>query len=485
MARLSHGAVILLHQVDGEPTYVENVHGFIALNPHHVPCPQLTNYGYLFDRLSDDPANRLPELCHTAENLIALGNTMKDYDPLNPEFDSAIPSVYTYFGQFISHDVTLEGVTRVRQLNADTQPIVSADCIEATLKNTRSAKLDLDSVYGPRVEQDGCHLVPRKLNAADEMKVARAYKTSVEGTDLPRDLEKNSAPLIGDPRNDENLILSQLHLAFLRAHNILVSEGASFQQAQTLMRKRYQWIVTHDFLDRIADPVIVNDVRTGAGDIFPANRGFFMPLEFSSAAFRFGHSMVRPIYNYNKNFSTAALIQLIMPGAMGNYFHITEEWIMSWEPFIQNNRARLINTKLVDPIPTHAPNGTPLLGLAALDLLRGYLLRLPTGEAVARTLNLHVLTAAEIEAVAANDEQRKLLSSNFAKRTPLWFYILAEAAHFNGGQRLGPVGSTLVAGVLMRLARESDDYDPAWTPTLSEDGRFDLPQLLQLAQAAN
>ena len=38
----------------------------------------------------------------------------------------------------------------------------------------------------------------------------------------------------------------------------------------------------------------------------------------------------------------------------------------------------------------------------------------------------------------------------------LWHYLLAEANH-HGGQRLGPVGSTIIADVLIGLVRRSDD----------------------------
>jgi hypothetical protein len=70
-----------------------------------------------------------------------------------------------------------------------------------------------------------------------------------------------------------------------------------------------------------------------------------------------------------------------------------------------------------------------------------------------------------------------------SSRTPLWFYILAEAAHFKNGLCLGPVGSAIVAGVLIELVRRSTDSilsEPNWVPTLG-NGHFDLAKLFQLA----
>ena len=79
-----------------------------------------------------------------------------------------------------------------------------------------------------------------------------------------------------------------------------------------------------------------------------------------------------------------------------------------------------------------------------------------------------------------------LQSSGFLTRTPLWYYLLAEAKH-HGGQRLGPVGSTIVAEVLIGLVRRSDDSilrTPGWTPTLpaATPGQFNLADLLRFAK---
>ena len=136
-----------------------------------------------------------------------------------------------------------------------------------------------------------------------------------DANDLPRqgrseDPSTDRAALIGDPRNDENLIVSQLHLAFLKAHNGLVDEiGGDFDSVRSEMRRRYQRIVLTDFLAKVCDPAVLSDVMANGPRNWRITDGgdLFMPVEFAAAAYRFGHSMVRTLYDYNINFSPTDL----------------------------------------------------------------------------------------------------------------------------------------------------------------------------------
>src|SRR5262249_27898883 len=186
------------------------------------------------------------------------------------------------------------------------------------LQNFRTPRFDLDSIYGrgpddsPFLYQDGVRMLIGK-NATNE-------------DDLPR----NSAgrALIGDPRNDEHLIVSQLHLAFLKYHNKVVDEivkanpslsgTALFEQARQVVRWHYQWIVLREFLERVVGEKVIKDILRSE-DYFVAvgndvNQAFVwktdlkffnwkaqpcMPVEFAVAAYRFGHSMVRRDYALN------------------------------------------------------------------------------------------------------------------------------------------------------------------------------------------
>ena len=124
---------------------------------------------------------------------------------------------------------------------------------------------------------------------------------------------------IADARNDENLILAQFHTAVLRFHNAVVdwltvnepndyngcqkSAPQLFGQAQQLTRWHYQWLVVNDFLKTIAMSGIVDSILLGGPNHYAMRNGeAYMPLEFSVAAYRFGHTMVRAAYDHNRNF---------------------------------------------------------------------------------------------------------------------------------------------------------------------------------------
>jgi hypothetical protein len=303
--------------------------------------------------------------------------------------------------------------------------------------------------------------------------------------ELPREPNTPHPPLIGDRRNDENLMISQLHLAFMLAHNKLVDQNATFETARQTLRRHYQWMVVNDYLFKIADPTIVNAVLEGKLDQFdPPDDDTFMPLEFSVAAFRFGHTMIRDRYNYNGLFERVQLFQLFLPGFLVDYNHIPLDWKIDWTRFIDGrNMARRFDTTLAQGLSRLDNGGGKPLGLATIDLLKGFILRLPTGEAVARRLGEPELSRNDLLKAVSKDQAKALSKDSFAGRTPLWFYILAEA-QLSGTGRLGPVGSRIVASVTIGLVRKSKDSYlriKDWSPTLGTKSRFDLPDLFQFA----
>jgi nucleoid-associated protein YgaU len=504
MPRLAHGESLSLEQLqdaqrDLASYAAENDLGFLAAR---VAVPE--RFDLLFLDLQRDPANLLPKSANTVKHLKALGGTMHDPGDGGDPGNAEIPAIYTYFGQFIDHDISLELSTFPDEkiVANDLKPLELAEI--RALTNARTATLELDSVYEPPAVRDG-----KKMRIGHVTKVGGRPPGKGDDNDLHRqppsdNIRTDRAALIGDPRNDENLIVSQLHLAFLKAHNRWVDQGRSFEEAQRLLRQHYQHLVIHDFLNRIADPAIVKRILTQGNKVFHAlEEPFFLPLEFSAAAYRFGHSMVRDNYDFNLNFNPASLGLLFtftaLSGELGGSKTLPENWIIQWERFVKDdtkNKARRIDTKLAGGL-FHLQNleGEDLAGqepkdfgrLAVRNLLRGYGLRLPTGQAVAGRLHLPVLTANQIKNAAASPKQAEILGqAGFLERTPLWYYLLAEAKH-HGGQRLGPVGSTIVAEVLIGLVRRSKPSilnTPGWVPSIptTQPGRFELADLLRFAK---
>ena len=498
MPRLSHGATLSVNGVLEAAEAVAARTADVTLAFAATSPPDVQDFDFLFPQLQKSPANLLPESRATRDALVRLGQTMRDTGG-GASGDSKIPAAYTYLGQFIDHDVTLEttSATPDQLVHPDLVPL-PLDEIRTRVGNLRNATLDLDSVYGLPAPRDGLklqlgHVTP--LGGTAKPLLRPPGKD--DNNDLPRegrspDIEHDRAALTGDPRNDENTIIAQLHVAFLRAHNLLIDQGLTFRRARRLLRQHYQHIVIADFLPRVCDPAIVRKIVVKGNRLYDAMaEPFFMPLEYAVAAYRFGHSMVRADYDFNLNFNTsgepgtrpATLALLFTFTALSGGFDpvpgpgtdtLPENWIIQWENFLDVggpfNEARRLDPKLVEPLfELRTVTGTPEPGdkgrLAVRNLLRGYLLRIPTGQAVAKAVRAKwgtpILSPKQLEQGAANPEQAQMLrETGFHKRTPLWFYILAEAAVLGRGQRLGPVGSVLVAEVLDRAGAAQRRLDP-------------------------
>jgi LysM repeat protein len=337
--------------------------------------------------------------------------------------------------------------------------------------------------------------------------------------DLPRghNAEKFIEATIGDPRNDENLAVAQTHLAFLKFHNIVGAQlaewglegNALFERARRTVTLHYQWIVLYDFLPRVIDPTILQSVITTGPQFLRTEPGEepTMPVEFSVAAYRFGHSLIRDTYSWNRNFPAAELSLLFtfagVSGDMTGLSALPANWPVDWRrlydfrdvpgvpPPPTLNLTRRIDTALALPLKTlPAFQGQEEMAtLAVRNLLRGRLLGLPSGQAIAEFLREPVLSP---EQVSQGPHNTILLDHQLDTQTPLWYYILKEAEVFNDGQRLGPVASRLVAETFVGLIQGSQhsilaEANRDWRPTLPSlrPGQFTMVDLLLLVNDLN
>ena len=247
-------------------------------------------------------------------------------------------------------------------------------------------------------------------------------------------------------------------------------------------------MVIHDFLNRIA-PGSFELVKPNP--LYRPEEKFFLPLEFTVGAFRFGHSMIRSSYYLNSDAPPFNLKDLYTLTALGSSTSLPKTRVIAWKEFIPGgeNIARRFDTRMVEPLmKVLDANEQPVpceTRLAVHDLRRGYMMRMPTGQAVAAQLGIQPLSEADfIEHCASEKQFRCLKDAGFVERTPLWFYILAEACR-EGGNKLGPVGARLVAEVLVGLVRRSPSSfmnDETWKPTLGiTPGKFELKDLFKLA----
>ncbi|HWQ12831.1 MAG TPA: peroxidase family protein [Roseiflexaceae bacterium] len=447
----------------------------------------------------------LPALRPDEAALVELGRAMEDTPNLrdHPE----LPAGFTYFGQFLDHDITFD----------KTAGLPSGELTPEEIEQGRSPSLDLDSVYGRGPAAEAERLFERD---GVVLRVGRTTPVDApiepEGHELPNDLPRGHDPdnprlaTIADPRNDENLAVAQLHLAFLKFHNVVAArlaegglEGAAlFERARRMVVLHYQWIVLHDFLPRVVEPSIL-------GQTLATGRRFFqiapgeepaMPVEFSVAAYRFGHSMIRDSYSWNRNFPDASLEFLFEfsggSGGMVGLFTLPSNWPVDWRrlfdfrdapgvrPPPALNRTRRIDTALALELRTLPRIGEEgdRASLAVRNLLRGRLLGLPSGQVVAAALDVPALTP---EQVRSGPQAALLQRHQLDQQTPLWFYILKEAEVFHDGARLGPVGSTLLAETFVGLIQGSrhsllSDANRYWRPTMPSlrPGHFTMVDLL-------
>lgn len=490
-------------------------HGRAGRHPTKATLDALAGHGDpgMFGRMFP----RLAPLAVADDKLKALADAMLDAGPAGGGNNPRVPAGFTYLGQFVDHDITLDLTSIGDKLEDPT-----------AVENFRTPALDLDSIYG-RGPDGSPHLYARGPNNGPSAKLLIGKTTlgfqqdaadipGVFPNDLPRSPEGQA--LIGDHRNDENLLVAQTHLAFMKFHNKVVDLLAAsptapapaelFFEARREVTWHYQWLVLHDFVERLTEDDIVARILNEGRQFYRFKKTPYMPVEFSGAAYRLGHSMVREVYSHNRVFTPGGLA----PASLGLLFafsglsggivgdlapdpltaptpisKLASNWIIDWRRFydfgnnpsgVTLNQARSIDPFIVKALHT-LPGGA---SLPFLNLKRGVMLGLPSGQSVARAMEVpNPLTSAEI---SSGTDGAVAKAQGLHEQTPLWYYILKEASVREGGERLGPVGARIVAEVFIGLVHgDHESYlwkkGPAWTPTLPSrtPGTFTMVDLLQ------
>ena len=443
-----------------------------------TPCSD--KFGYLSPK-AVRTATKLPFDAPTQALLQQLGDFMAD-PSRGAGTDSNIPAGYTYFGQFVDHDITLDISSK---LDADTDA--------TTINNMRSPAVDLDSLYGRGPALDPFLYqfpnagpptaikfligINRNAGAGGPGSSGGSGPMGVPtGSDLPR-VSTNTA-VIGDPRNDENLIVSQFHHAMLKFHNQVVDglvaasfTGDIFLEAKRTVTHHYQWAVVQDFLKRICGATAVS---TALSSVTAAKgSAFSMPVEFAVAAYRFGHSMIRERYWVNAAQISAPLSD-VFAFARNPLLPVFSNWVVDFNAFFDtglfaavHNRATKIDSTLAPGLDL-LPGFSGLMAmLASRNLLRGLALGLPSGQGLAGHFGVAALTGAQLKQGLPAAEAALLDSSGglLLTKTPLWYYVLREAAVLNAGDQLGPVGGRVIADTFVRmLKRDADSFLNTSTP---------------------
>ncbi|MGB3243592.1 MAG: peroxidase family protein [Sulfitobacter sp.] len=421
--------------------------------PNGPPLPR--SFGRLL------PANpvHLQNLSHA--ELIEIYDDLVEEMRATANKDGSADAGMTFLGQFVDHDITMDATSA---LGKKIDP--------STIPNVRTPALDLDCVYGA-----GPDATPHLYGKEDTSEYLLFGRN-----DNPLDLARTSVgtALIGDPRNDENVIVSQIQGAFICLHNILMDKVASgdmsatvqqcaqmgvdpkawaryvpehlrsFEEVRRFIRLHYQWIIWHELLPAFCDQACL-DAAMGT-DPF-GHDAPVMPVEFSGAAYRFGHATTQAKYHLREGEAQLGLF------ATAGFGPRPESANLAFDQFFAIHgstpqKSRPVGTALGGPLfempfvkegmhledINHDLTLAQSKKLALRNIIRDrYTYQLASGQSMARHLGLSPRHPPEH------------LKKKGISKTPLWFYCLEEADDAHG--KLAGVGGTIVASVFARLLR--------------------------------
>tara|TARA_R110002124_G_scaffold174084_4_gene341677 strand:- start:271 stop:1797 length:1527 start_codon:yes stop_codon:yes gene_type:complete len=371
----------------------------------------------------------------------------------------------TFLGQFVDHDITLDATSA---LGSRIDP--------AQITNVRTPNLDLDCVYGAGPEASP-HLYGN--GAAEKFLV---FGRAENHLDLARTCAGKA--LIGDPRNDENIIVAQIQSIFIRLHNILMTyrqmdgdkakdiatcamEGMDpdiwkdhvvpslegFEQVRRFIRLHYQHIVWHELLPSFVDQACIDAAHH---DELLDPMAPVMPVEFTGAAYRFGHATTQFQYAMKRADDPLGLFATLGFGPRPKTANMEYDMMFAMQGGGAHQHARPVCTGLGLPLlnlpfvhdPIHLKDVDITLSkdqsrnLALRNMIRDrYTYELVSGQKAAHLLG-----------VADRPDIPKALADKGFKKTPLWFYCLQEAEEFGNGKLTG-VGGALVAAVFANLLK--------------------------------
>jgi hypothetical protein len=476
----------------------------MSITPEHESDTE--HYSRLFRRWPNRPTPNTPAYDKYISGLQDLVNTMRDDGTRVCEGKPEVPIAagYTYFGQFIDHDLTRDK-TRFEEV---------WNLVPDEITNWQTPQLDLSHLYGNQLADPRTDTIfdgPR-FKIGDKVESIIFPVLGGRSFDVGFD-EKTKTLLVGDSRAPENVILRQVTAVFARLHNLAVDHGKSFEQARQQTVWQFQRLIVEDYLPHVLDPAVYESVFIEHQSMIRW-RHFSIPFEFAAAAFRFGHSMVRNSYFLSDQFPDRKLSDLFDPGLQKQ--PLQSEWEIDWGKFFQNASpsgtppitARPIDTRIAPAlfeVPTNifrlfnaAPsrafvhNNTAILPLASL--IRGGGLALASGQYIASRFGEPALTEDELvnDCTGKITPQGEVLQTyDMTEETPLFYYILKESEVRNNGNQLGPTGSHIVAETIYAaLKADSTSYlnDPAGAAYPVWDfpsGKGAIQSLIDLFKHAN
>lgn len=434
-----------------------------------------------FGRLFRSEHHARPLYCNPT-TLAEMGKAGGIMESDGTEPKTNVPAGMVFLGQFIDHDITL-----------DTESSLSAVNDPADITNFRTPTLDLDCIFGEGPEDEPFLYENNSL----KLLTGEANNNIGQGPALEKhDLARNGqgVAIIGDPRNDENRILSQLQLLFIRFYNKVYDHISTadadpkelYEEARRLTTWHYHWIVLNEFLPSMVGEDLMIDIMANGRKWYRPHNGPYIPVEFSVAAYRFGHSMIPQKVKLQSSGATHDLFSSAVGRGFSRISNLNQvvEWKMFFDVDGSHSFAEKLDTKMAKdllalPFITSGENS-----LATRNLLRGQSFLLPSGETVASCMGIDPAIMTRI--ADGIDDNINGTGIDFPNGTPLWYYILAEAEIIgkdgDPGEGLGPIGGRIVGETILGLIELDHEsfmnQNRNWVPNLGPASDFTMKDLI-------
>ncbi|MFT3788008.1 MAG: peroxidase family protein [Tepidisphaeraceae bacterium] len=329
----------------------------------------------------------------------AISNSVVDHGP-DPILDERRLSSFAYlWGQFIDHDLDLtdsalpaeafniavpKGDAHFDPKSTGTQviPLSRSQYVtgaNGTRQQTNSitAFLDGSMVYGSdKTRADALRTFARGLLKTSAGNMLPYNTAGLSNATLGG--PASSYYLAGDVRANENVELTSLQTLFVREHNRIATDIAKrnpsltdeqiYQQARKIVGGEIQAITYNEYL-----PALLGAGAIASYSGYKPNVNAGISTEFSTAAFRTGHSMLSDDVEFLNNDGTDFRDEISLAEAFFNPSLVASTGIDPIMKYLASSNSEKIDVKVVDSLRNFlfGPPGSGGLDLASLNIQRG------------------------------------------------------------------------------------------------------------------
>uniref|UniRef100_UPI003562EE56 peroxidase family protein n=1 Tax=Stieleria sp. TaxID=2795976 RepID=UPI003562EE56 len=406
---------------------------------------------------------------------LEISNTLSAVEGDGTKNERGLSAFLYVWGQFIDHDIDLTETQTDGELFAIEVP--TGDPLfdptgsgEVIIPLTRS-EFDPEtgtSVDNPRQQIssitafiDGSQVYGSDQQTADRLRTFEGGMLVIEDDGL-LPIGEDGGVIAGDIRASENISLTAIQTLFVREHNRLAEQIAAtddsltdeeiYQRARAIVIAEIQSITYNEFL-----PALLGNNALTPYEGYDSSVDPTIATEFSTAAFRFGHSTLNDDIEFFDNDGREVHEEVELKDAFFNPTLLEETGIDAILKYDASSQSQEIDLEVVDSLRNFL-FGAPGAGgfdLVALNIQRG---RDHGLNDYNTTRQAYGLDAVESFADITSDvELQEKLESLYGDvdNIDLWVGLMAED-HLRGAS-VGELTSTIIADQFQRL-RDGDRF---------------------------